>query len=821
MREKQIVLWGAPTLDWLNVIDPSNEKYDWQVYSANSVNRSVRFGGVSRLKKVLKDFLEFDPVEIVIPWEGEGESWDQSHPIEINKQNEGMSVEIEPSMRNHITLWDRYIENKGKKDEFEAYRAKTISKEKGNFTLKSPMEKIKKSIPTLLVIDDPNGDRKYVEGKGNDKKEKDYNETEIIDLDWLSDAPPDNLEIILALNNSHAKQFKETGIGSPLILDELDENEETKQWKKKITILTNLNHLRGSEEPIVKSVSWERIFEDVCVAVEKRFFPRRKEEECQFARVIVNIGLSGAVIVTRNDENDIDCDLLYNQSSQEGDFELKYKGHSLGYGTCMLAALSCAWVEGFGNEKEERGNWLGVTKVGTIMARSLQKRGYILVKKPLNRPRLVFPIEELKRIYYNFYSPSSLNAKKIADKEEFNEWQNSFDSELLEWKKDFESFGEFSEELENVKKLQKSAQDQTNKENKYKWTLFSERLNQDGHEDGEKRDKVYQLAEKIVKIGPQKALQAESVPIHKIGRWLSVDRDEIESVRALQNAIGNYLAQRKHQSDSKFYERSEEKPLSIAVFGKPGSGKSFVVKEIARELGFDEEAQITINLSQYESPKQLTKAFQSIRDLRLRGLIPLVFWDEFDSGFGEHSSSWLRYFLSPMQDGLYNDEGKLHPVGAAVYVFAGGTNCSFEKFVKDLKIYDENENENESDKKDKKPDFVSRLKVYIDIQSSNKKPEDKSNFYLIRRALLLRNCLEQSAKGIMRDICTVDSAVLNFFFNIEKYIFEARSLEAIVHLSDLAEKRKFEISSLPPKDLLEMHVIGSIELLLKGGVPND
>jgi hypothetical protein len=75
----------------------------------------------------------------------------------------------------------------------------------------------------------------------------------------------------------------------------------------------------------------------------------------------------------------------------------------------------------------------------------------------------------------------------------------------------------------------------------------------------------------VVLEGPEVALQG--VPWGQFGNLLTVDRQEIESYRSIRNLVGEYAGQ-----------KQVSRPLSIAVFGTPGSGKSFGVTEMAKSL---------------------------------------------------------------------------------------------------------------------------------------------------------------------------------------------------------------------------------------------
>ena len=171
---------------------------------------------------------------------------------------------------------------------------------------------------------------------------------------------------------------------------------------------------------------------------------------------------------------------------------------------------------------------------------------------------------------------------------------------------------------------------------------------------------LYSLARQIALTGPMKALQGWNIPIAKYNYLITVDRKEIEFLHHLKTLITEYLRNKSNQ------------PLSIAVFGSPGSGKSFSIKQLAKALDLPdfEIKDITFNLSQFneDNPSELYQAFHAVRDIGLSGKIPLVFWDEFDS----KGLAWLRYFLAPMQDGEFQEGQLIHNIGKSIFVFAGG-----------------------------------------------------------------------------------------------------------------------------------------------------
>ncbi|HWI65903.1 MAG TPA: hypothetical protein VNT75_29085, partial [Symbiobacteriaceae bacterium] len=66
----------------------------------------------------------------------------------------------------------------------------------------------------------------------------------------------------------------------------------------------------------------------------------------------------------------------------------------------------------------------------------------------------------------------------------------------------------------------------------------------------------------------------------------------------------------------------------------------------------------------------------------------------------------------------------------------------------------------------------------------------------------LNSCLRRQAPQVTE----VDPGVLEAFLRVGRYRHGSRSLETIVRMSALAGKQKFELSSLPPDNVLGMHV---------------
>ncbi len=317
------------------------------------------------------------------------------------------------------------------------------------------------------------------------------------------------------------------------------------------------------------------------------------------------------------------------------------------------------------------------------------------------------------------------------------------------------------------------------------WTILSDRY----------RDGLQDLAEQIVLQGLAESLH--DVPIGHISQFTTVDRHEIESLRCIQTLMTEYC------------RHKQKRPLSIAVFGPPGSGKSFGVEQVAQSITGGEIRPITFNLSQFDGPADLQGALHQVRDVGLSGKLPLVFWDEFDTPLGGRPLGWLRYFLAPMQDGAFQEGQITHPIGRCLFVFAGGTSARMEEFGSDLV--------SDAERKEAKlPDFVSRLKGYLNVLGPNRQSGEQTHgdpHHVIRRAILLRSLIERttphllvSAGGVRR--LRIDPGVLRAFLQASLFRHGIRSMESILGMSELTGKASFERSSLPAEHLLDLHVDG-------------
>jgi len=315
---------------------------------------------------------------------------------------------------------------------------------------------------------------------------------------------------------------------------------------------------------------------------------------------------------------------------------------------------------------------------------------------------------------------------------------------------------------------------------------------------------IFDIACDYVKNG---AKVIDGLPQLSFGALTTIDRWEIEAFQNIRNLIVSYAG------------ADNVRPLSIAVFGSPGSGKSFGVTQIAKNVIPGKVEKLEFNVSQLTGLNDLGAAFQKVRDVILEGKLPLVFFDEFDSDRDGRPLGWIKSFLMPMQDGKFKDDTGEHPLGKCILVFAGGTAASFEDFIAPMQSEAPDQQRQEF-KNIKGPDFVSRLRGTINVLGPNPKDKNDKN-YILRRALLLRSLCERKLR-MKKGEAPISPDILWAMLLVPNYKHGARSMEAILDMSRI-EGNKWEPVSLPFHSQLSLHVDAGafIKLVLREVILNS
>jgi hypothetical protein len=328
---------------------------------------------------------------------------------------------------------------------------------------------------------------------------------------------------------------------------------------------------------------------------------------------------------------------------------------------------------------------------------------------------------------------------------------------------------------------------------------------------------LFGLAHQVALYGEPRLNGPRGVPHARFGDLLSVDREEIETLRGLRRMVGDYSKTKQPKA-----------PLSIGAFGPPGAGKSFGIQQIVKEILGPSVPLFVFNLSQFKDANDLIGAFHQVRDKVLEGFVPVAFWDEFDS---EHYR-WLQFLLAPMQDGKFQSGQLTHSIGKCIFVFAGATSHDFEHFGpmpgpitgRDREQQKRRHADPERQRHDeeqyeefvlkKGPDFVSRLSGHINVLGPNRRqffnyqsakweePDTSDITFPVRRAILLRAHFKLKADAVL----SIDRDLLRALLLVPGYRHGSRSMEKIVEPMRTSGAPPYRMSHLPPPQVCHQHL---------------
>ncbi len=156
----------------------------------------------------------------------------------------------------------------------------------------------------------------------------------------------------------------------------------------------------------------------------------------------------------------------------------------------------------------------------------------------------------------------------------------------------------------------------------------------------------------------------EITPI--FGRYVTQNRGFVEYLWNVRDQIDTYCSKSK-----------VNRPLNILLAAPPGSGKSFLIKQIIAsidpniEVSFEE-----VYVASLENSAELFSIFQRVQSINLEGKIPVIFFDEIDTKIG--GIHLYAKFLAPMWDGTFYIGKERYFLGKCIFLFAGSS-LSLEK----------------------------------------------------------------------------------------------------------------------------------------------
>lgn len=504
----------------------------------------------------------------------------------------------------------------------------------------------------------------------------------------------------------------------------------------RLIVMTDATCLREAGASISHDLSWERCAQDVAQEIQ-RCSAIEDLSECK--KLIISFGPSGVMYLDLADPGHRHFALVFHHNLMERSWREKHsEGAMFGYGSALCATVAREIIADSVTPNIPR-----ALRDGLAAMQLIYERGF--VKHETNQ--FAIPIAEILKVVRDSSGPVPDPRWPIAEEIKLSNETNA--------------------DLSILKSL------------------------------GHTKDEILEISRRVA-LGGIEFLPP--VPIGQFGDLVTVDRMEIEGLRAIYNLIANYQATVKLASP----------PLAIAVFGPPGTGKSYAVKQLIKEsrpTNPDTKIDyIEFNLSQFDSASDLVSALHRVRDIALAGKVPLVFWDEFDTPLDKQPLGWLRYFLAPIQDGTFQQAETLHRIGASIFVFGGSQFSEFRDF---------NLAAESADSSSKVLDFLSRLRGYMNVSGIDQ--QDGDPYFMLQRAIILNSLLKE--KNLSMRMCgwskshpvlDVQDGVLKAFLSIPKYKHGVRSMMAIIDMSRIIRPaQRFVVASLPSTPQLDMHVDGA------------
>lgn len=545
-------------------------------------------------------------------------------------------------------------------------------------------------------------------------------------------------------------------------------NELTENCGNNLVVIVPAAELRRREVRLSDGLSWEGTAEDLVVEL----YSNPKLSPLLKARHLIFTFQSDGAFWLDNDPNGAKSLLVFDALKAEGEWsESQGKGGAFGYLTCFTAAIVRELSKPSKEAKVDKDkggakfvpDFEAALSVGLGAIRKLRRIGHGEVAGEDERNRPGFPFAEI--------------VKTIIEPEE-----KEFVSAVI------------------PPQLQERG----------KWMMLDEW--QVNARNSDTTCPHYEAALAVAVLGPE---ALERFPVAQFGNYQTVDRKEIEGLRTIRQLVLDYIK-----------DKQPKAPLNLGVFGPPGSGKSYIVGQIAKAAKIRKDDVLLFNLSQFNSSAEICGALHRVRDKVLKGVTPLVFWDEFDSG----GYKWLQFLLAPMEDGEFQDGQITHPLGNCIFAFAGATASTFAEFgpINPNKLASDVQEKLEKAQKlqtlqdawqafvlAKGPDFKSRVAAYLNLLGMNRHrvctekdgrrtwAEDSADLcFPIRRALFMRT-LFGLKKGQRLDL---DLNIVRALLEISKYEGVGRSLTFLCKQLRSAVGQSSGRSSMPSPELLSMHV---------------
>ena len=139
--------------------------------------------------------------------------------------------------------------------------------------------------------------------------------------------------------------------------------------------------------------------------------------------------------------------------------------------------------------------------------------------------------------------------------------------------------------------------------------------------------------------------------------YATLDSWHRAQIKKLTDQITSYLR-----------DTTRRRPLNALMLASPGAGKSHFIRQLAAKMKDDHVQAVTFNMATMQSPDDMAKPVDELRNLKVNDRFPLLFLDEFDSDPSRYAS-----LLPLLWDGELQIGHRDLKLGKAVIVLAGSS----------------------------------------------------------------------------------------------------------------------------------------------------
>ncbi len=314
---------------------------------------------------------------------------------------------------------------------------------------------------------------------------------------------------------------------APSLWRELDK----KKCLDKLICLVSARDLRRETLLLSHGLSWEASLEQLYTALQSH---PAGIVLSKAQHLIVTFSSDAALWLDNTERNEPKAWLCFDPRRAEGEWGSQFEGEVFGYHTAMAAALALHLTREITQARQDKQepptqpklNLLAGIEAGLLAMRELIRDGHGKIEIDANKQPDGFPFRTIAARILDARDNRIKDAERLA-------------SLPIEWKPAKQPG----------------------------WSLIGAYLS--GGRTFETKP-LYHLAAQVVRYG---AWTLDHLPHARFGKLMTPDRLEIESLRQIRHRLRDYRA-----------AKSAGRPLSIGVFGPPGSGKSFGVQQLTEEI---------------------------------------------------------------------------------------------------------------------------------------------------------------------------------------------------------------------------------------------